>query len=303
MAIIRKTILCTFALLLSPLFVQAAAVAPSVIELSSQRGEVIDSSFRILNTGASEQVYYLDTLSFDADGEDGSPLFTPENNSVTPFLTWFDFPLLEITVPAQAKVDVPFSVVVPDDVPSGSYHGAITVSTAPSDVVATNGATIEARIAILVFLVIEGETVEKLELLDFTLDQTQATLPFGIFKYRIQNQGNVHLAPEGEIVLKNLFGQVIATIEANENKARILPGSTRTYTVDFGADLNLLNTVGFQLRHLVIGPVTAELNVTYSENESLTSQAQLMVIPIELLIVLATALLFAGVLYRKLPRH
>ncbi len=297
------TFICTLALLLSPLFAHAAAVSPSVIELSSSLGGVIDSSFTIFNTGASEQVYFLDLLAFEPNSEDGTPMFTPEASDQNELLSWIDFPVREVPVPAQSKVEVPFNVAVPDDVVSGSYYGAITVSTAPSDIVASNGAMIEAKTAILVFLTIEGETIEKLELLDFSVNQASSTLPFGTFQYRLQNQGNVHLTPAGEIALIGLFGQTIDVVDANEAQGRVLPSSTRTYEVMFDGDTSWLAAAGYQLRHLAIGPVTAQLTLTYGETEILETQTVMWLIPWQLLSLLVAGVLVLVLFYKGIAKR
>lgn len=298
-----STFICALALLLSPLFAHAAAVSPSVIELASSLGSVIDSSFTIFNTGASEQVYFLDLLAFEPNSEDGTPVFTSEASDPNELLSWINFPVREVSVPAQSKVDVPFNVAVPDDVASGSYYGAITVSTAPSDIVASNGAMIEAKIAILVFLIIEGETVEKLELLDFSVSQSDSSLPLGTSQYRLQNQGNVHLIPAGEIVFTGFFGQTIGVVNANESEGRILPSSTRTYEVAFNGDMSWLASAGYQLRHLSIGPVTADLTLTYGEAETLKAQTVLWVIPWQLMSLLVAGVLVIVLFYKKIAKR
>lgn len=295
---------CTFTLLLNPVAGLAATVAPNVLELSSEVGEMLESSVTIFNTGVSEQTYFLDLLSFEPSGEDGTPLFTPEKDKESVFLSWFQFPVREVPVPALSKVDVPFSIVVPDDVTAGSYYGAITVATTPTDVVASNGAIVEAKTAVLVFLTVEGETVEKLELLDFTVDQSGSTLPFGTFHYRLQNQGNVHLTPTGTVKLVGLFGQELATIDANETEGRVLPASTRTYEVTFGrGDMHWLDRAGYQLRHLLIGPVRAELTISYGESGSIKATQTMQIVPVELMLALVGALGLMFLVYKKLPKR
>ncbi|MCR4314058.1 MAG: hypothetical protein NUV84_02325 [Candidatus Uhrbacteria bacterium] len=296
--------LCALTLLLSPALIRAAAISPSIVELTSSPGETVESSFTILNTGVSEQTYFIDLLAFEPSEEDGTPVFTSGEISENSFLSWMKFPIREVSVPELSKVDVPFSIVVPDDIPAGSYYGAMTVSTAPTEIVAANGAIIEAKTAILVFLTVRGETTEKLELLDFMIEQTDSTLPFGILRYRVQNQGNVHLIPEGEVKLTGLFGQEIASLNANESKGRVLPSSTRTYEIPFGSkDVRWLDRAGYQLKHLLFGPVTAQLTLTYGQTGSLTSQTTIWVIPVELLAILGSGMLVVLLLFHKLKKQ
>ncbi len=296
--------LCALALLLSPMLGQASAISPAVVELAGSRGETIESIFTVLNAGASDQLYFLDLLSFESSGEDGTPAFVPKKTNGDAFLSWVVFPVHEVLVPARSKVEVPFQVVVPDDIASGSYYGAITVSTAPSDVVETNGATIEAKTAILVFLTVAGETVESLELLDFTLEQTDASHPFGLFSFRLQNQGNVHLTPVGEIRLMGMFGQTIVALDANPTEGRVLPGSTRTFTVAYEpADMSWLQTAGYQLRHLAFGPINAELKLVYGGDGRIEATWSFWMIPWELInFVLVIVAVLLALFIRKSTR-
>ncbi|MBI4591913.1 hypothetical protein HY733_00480 [Candidatus Uhrbacteria bacterium] len=277
-------ITCALALMLNPSTGFAATVSPSVLELSSTPGTVLTSSFTVFNTGASDQVYFLDLLAFESGDEDGTPVFAPEKTEINAFLSWIEFPLSDVRVPAQSKVDVPFTVAVPDDISAGSYYGAITISTAPSEIVANNGAIVEAKTAVLVFLTIEGETQEHLELLDFSISQDDVSLPFGTFEYRVQNQGNVYLTPTGEITLMGLFGQRIARIEANASEGRVLPSTTRMFTAQLiDSDRIWIQAAGYQLRHLLIGPVTAELSLNFGNNQLITSNLTYWVMPWQLL--------------------
>lgn len=298
------TLLCSFILLLIPFAGHMAAVSPSVIELSGLRGETVESSFMILNTGASERLYFLDVMAFEPSGEDGTPVFTSKTTTPEGILSWMNFSIRDVLVPANSKVDVPFTVVVPNDVPSGSYNMAITVSTAPSDVVATNGATIEAKTAVLVLLTIGGDTTERLGLLEFAFDQTNSTLPFGTFRYRLQNQGNVHLTPIGQIKLIGIFGQAIASVNANETDGRVLPSSTRTYEVVLGSNnTNWFERAGYQLEHLLIGPVTATLELSYGETGSISAQTSIWVVPVELIVLLTAGLLLILLIYKELAKR
>lgn len=276
--------ICVLALALSPSIGQMASLSPSIVEIASSRAEVAESAFTIFNTGAGEQVYFLDLLAFGPSGEDGTPLFTPEETSQSEFLSWIVFPAREVLVPAVSKVEVPFRVVVPDDVAAGSYYGAITVSTSPTDVVVSNGATIEAKTAILVFLTIEGETVEKLEILDFFLERDDASHTFGLFSYRLQNQGNVHLTPSGDVRIRGMFGQTVRVLNANQAEGRVLPDSTRTFTVSYqSVGGNWIARAGDQLRHLAFGPMTAELSLTYGTDGLIQTSWPLWAIHYELM--------------------
>lgn len=289
------TILCSLAFLLIPGWTLAATVAPSAIELSGARGETMSSMFTIINPQANEQEYFLGTMGFTAKDDSGAPQFFPADGQDDPLPRWMTFSSSSVVVPAQSTGDVSFQVAIPDDIASGGYYAAITISPAPADVVATNGAILEAKTAILVFLTVKGETEESLALLDFTASGERFDLPFAIFRFRLQNQGNVHVKPEGTLTLTGVFGQIMASLDANEAGGRVLPGSTRIFEVrPTNVPQNWYEIVSYQMSHLAVGPVTAQMNLSYGDTgETISSELTLWVFPWQLFV---TTALLAGVI-------
>lgn len=278
------TAICSFILLLMPVVTYAATISPDTLEIVGVRGEQIQTSFEVWNTGMSEQTYFLDTLTFTASEEEGVPLFV-QGKTEDSLASWIKFPLETIVVPAQSKVVVPITVAIPDDVSSGGYYAAATVGTAPTEVVASNGAAIESKTAVLLLLTVEGETVRELELVDVQLEQIPGVhIPAGSVLVRVQNQGNVHVTPEGVIHATNLFGRTIEKMSLNEEQGRILPSTTRTLTARIGNnDLNVLETAGYQMKNLLIGPVTYELTLTDGYDQTRSAEITQFYMPVELL--------------------
>jgi hypothetical protein len=299
-----RTILPSLILFALPHLAYAAAVSPAVIDLEGGRGEEVEAAFTVINTQATDQTYYLDTLSFQAKDETGEPRFLTEETS-NDLSTWVSFPLDQISVPARSKVDVPFSVQIPVDVSSGSYQSAITVSSAPAEVVATNGAIIEAKTAILVFLLIKGETTKKVALLDFvSKDKSIRSDVHTSFTFRLQNQGNVYAVPEGQIVLKDLFGRKLGAIDINETKQRILPATTRSFQASDQKAVGFLDVLKDQMNHFSIGPVIATLSINFGEGfEPIQTTTSFWYVPHQLIL---SVFLFVGLLtvgYQILSKH
>lgn len=300
----RSIILGLMILLLIPSGTSAFGLVPASIELTASRGETIEASITILNTQDADTEYFLGLMGFQPKDDSGSPEFFTPIDGVSGLTDWIVFESGSVIVPALSSAEVPFKVVVPDDIAAQSYFAAITVSPAPSDVVATNGAIIEAKTASLLFLTVEGETVERLELLDFTSTNGFSDLPFRTYTYRIQNQGNVHLSPTGFIRLTGLFGQTISNVDANPEEGRVLPDSTRTFEVTQENALSTwYDTVAFQLSHLAIGPVTATLDLTYGESGTIQSSLSFWLFPWQLMVTLLGLLIVLCILYRFLQRR
>lgn len=274
-------------------FAQAASLSPTLLEIDGSRGEVIDQTIQIINTQETEQMYFTGVLKFESSSDSSTPSFIPYDEDHSGLPEWIHFPVSEIRVPARTRVDLPVQIVIPSDVNSGGYYAAITVSNAPSDVVATNGAIIEAKTAVLVLLTVSGDTRYKAGLLDFTSEQFGEvnTSIAGTYEYRIQNQGNVHIQPKGTIRFTDVFGRNLLEVDANEAIGRVLPGTTRTYSVEVP-----------ESKIMAFGPVNVELDIDYggterlSENRTMWLWKPLVVVSVLLIICLVI------VVYKRIRR-
>lgn len=94
--------------------------------------------------------------------------------------------------------------------------------------------------------------------------------------------------PIGEVRIKDLFGRTVLVANANEDGGRVLPASTRTYQGLFDdVEPGFVNAVKAQMNHFAIGPVTAELRISYGQSgEVIASSLGFWVIPVQLLLVL-----------------
>lgn len=295
-----RILFSSVALLLIPFSMNAATVSPATLDLQASKGETISSTFTVINTSAAEQKYFLDTLGFKPHDESGTPQFLEKDKS-SAFTKWIQFSSEQITVPARSKVDVPFEIIVPSDVAAGNQEVAITISSAPSDIVATNGAIIEAKTALLVFLTIKGETIKQAALLDFidSVGSNARSELSGNFSYRIQNQGNVYAIPVGTIQFKDLFGRVLLKMDANEMKGRILPGSTRKFEVRVDVKQNgLLDQIKNQMQTFAIGPITSELSIELGDGfEPIYAQTTFWYVPYQMIGAILFDLLCLFLLY------
>ena len=288
-------------LLSTPLVVFGASISPSLIELEGEQEELLESSISIINTESTDQTYYLDTLMFTANDETGSPQFISKDQEHSGLATWIEFSADVVTVPAGSKGEVPFEVFVPDTAEAGGYYAAITVSNAPEDVVATNGAIIEAKTAVLILLSVAGDQTVAAELLDFTQTESASrSLIEGAYQYRVQNQGDVHILPVGSILLKDVFGRTLASIDANTSKGRVLPGTTRTYEAEIESSAQgWIETTSEQMQSMAIGPISAVLSLEYTEGQTLNAQIDAFwIIPWQLISTLIGILILLMLVYR-----
>ena len=299
--VVAFTLVCIIAFFSGVGVVSAAAVSPSVVELEGIKGAAVSSVVTIVNMDVVAQTYYLDTIEFSAKEDGGSPLFISKDDNSDGFLRWIQFGSDSVTVPANSSGEVPFTVHVPSDALSGGHYAAITISSAPEDIIATNGAIVDAKTAVLLLLSVAGETVQDAALLDFAdfTDRIRSKLS-GEFEYRIQNQGNVHLQPQGTLVFRDLFGRNLKSVDANEGEGRVLPGSTRSYEIEVDSLVDgWIQTISEQMKVFAIGPVTAELELSYGSGEvKLVDKTTFFLLPWQLLVSLSALFALLFIVYR-----
>jgi len=283
----------------------AFAVAPSTLEIFGNRGETIQQKFSLVNTKDNDQTFYLDVLKFTASDESGSPKFISYEEDHSGLPDWLSFNNKAITVPGRSWAEINFAIAIPKDIASGGYYAAVTVSESPSEVVASNGATIQAKTAVLLFLTVKGETVEQAGLLDFSLSPKNWTDQMtGKFYYRLQNQGNVHLVPAGTITFKDIFGRTITTVDANPATSRALPNTTRLFEGTFGnKQTGFFSTLKNEISTLAVGPISANLEATYgSDNQKIEATTTFWLVPWQLLLTIVGLVLILLIVSRVLAR-
>ena len=288
---------CSAVLLLMPVSVHAIAISPSVTEVSGQRGEVLSETIQIINTNTTDQTYYLDTLKFKASEDGGSPQFISSSEDHEGLPEWIKLETSTVIVPALSSAEINYEIRIPSGADSGGHYAAITVSLTPADLIASNGAIVEAKTASLILLEVAGENIMKAELLDFLDEQNGGfqSLLGGRFTYRVQNQGNVHLNLVGTITFKDLFGREVKQVDANELGSRVLPLSTRSYEVEVSTStLSWFETVGEQMSTFALGPISVELELAYDDTEeTLSGSLTQFLFPWQLLVtVLALVFIF-----------
>jgi hypothetical protein len=294
-----KRLILTIALsLLMPGIVSAASVSPSVLEISAGRGDTIEESISVINTSNVDKTYHLDVIEFTAREQGGEPQFLTSGESDSKHLGWFSFKTDAVIVPAESVGEVVFNVSVPPSVASGGYYAAVTISESPEDLLASNGTMIDSKIAVLVLMTVEGETIELAQLLDFTSEMSGGLLSTIDLdaEFRIQNQGNVHIFPAGTILVTDLFGRTVAEVDANESLGRVLPDSTRAYQtpVSSGDHAGWYELINYQAQHFAVGPMTATLNLVYgSDSAPIHAEFSFWLIPWQLgfTVILVTTLL------------
>lgn len=295
----KATVLVGAALLLSQCFFatqvlaqgsQSLSVAPTLFEMTAVPGQSWQSSIRVINTNPFPLTVYLQVVNFAPQGEGGTGKFIPVFEDFTEGKTlaeWITFPELEVTIPPQKTQGVPFTLEVPHDVSPGGHFAAILVGTRPGDDEGTNKFQVRTAqfVTSLFFLRVAGDVVEKGSIREFRVSERLLTKPEVSFELRFENNGNVHLQPQGEIMIYNMWGKERGVVPINHRThfGNVLPDSIRKFNFSWEGEWSLSE----------IGRYSALVTLGYGDDgkKFVSSKTYFWVVPIKEILMIVGALI------------
>lgn len=295
-------------LLLHYTLVSALTISPAKEELTGDPGEVVSKSFLLINEQGEDQTFYTSVENFDSQGETGTPNFTLSKEGLPSWITVTE----KVTLKKGERVSVPYTVTVPQDADAGGHFAAIFLSTVPPSL-GEGQVSVGAKVGMLVLLKVTGNVKEEGGLLSFIIKNTDkkvlTSTPID-FRYRFSNTGNDRVKPEGEIVIKNLFGIEIARVDANKSTGNVLPNSVRQYEVTYGdqkapdVSAPFFDHVKFQKANFAFGLYTADLTLKFGNSGIAEKSLNYIMFPWQLLsIVLSTILVVVILLLTLIKRY
>ena len=281
---------------------QALEIAPPVVNLTADPGDVKKVNINLRDVSSNPLVVTGNVNDFSANGEDGIPKVTLDENETSPYSikTWID-PLSELTLAPREVKALPVTIRVPANAAPGGYYGVIRfTATAPG--VTGNGVSLSASLGALIFIRVNGDAKEAMNFEEFytTAQDGKRTSLFEsqpvTFSARIKNSGSVHEQPTGQITVKDMFGNDVASVNMNLERRNILPGSIRK----FEAKMDKGN-VGDRF---LFGYYTSKIVLTYgSTNQTTTATVGFWVIPWRLILSVLVGIIVLIIVVRALIKR
>lgn len=269
----------------------ATTIFSPVLELEADPGQIQPGVVKVYNETDQPIFLVASVEEFSAGDETGQPIYIPADERKD-FLDWFKVGQTELTlVPGQVAI-VPFTVTIPATAVPGGYYAVIFWQTASGSLGGDTAVGVSSRVGTLVLLKVKGDVIELGEIAEFNTSAGQRVF-FGLplsFVVRFSNLGNVHLAPQGTIELKNWLGQT-KKLKVNPGQRNVLPQSIRRFEVSWGQSLtgnlvqNFWTGLKQELSHFSLGKYKASLNLSYGFDtpQTLTQELEFWVIPVRLI--------------------
>lgn len=284
----------------APLYVHAQtndtlslSVTPTLFQMSAVPAQSWKSSIKVINNNPYELTVYASVVNFAPQGETGEGKFVPVLEGSTDNSTlaqWISVTAEPIKIAPEQSVSVPVAVQVPPDATPGGHFAAILVGTRPLQTDATFQVKTSQLVTSLFFVRIAGDVTEDGSIREFRVQKKFVSTPSATFEVRFENKGNVHLQPQGEIVITNMWGKERGVIPINRKThfGNVLPESIRKYEFTWTGESSFSD----------IGIYKAELTLGYGVDgkKFVTSATYFYVVPIKALSIVL-GLLLAFVLF------
>lgn len=215
-------------------------VSPVFFDLSATPGQTISEKIRIRNNTSSPLPLKISIKRLAGD-EAGDLTLNDENEDQS--LNWISFSNKSFNAPALEWTDVPFTIKIPNNASYGYYFAVTFEHDLTSSVGQGAALTGASAVPILLNVRKDGAKAEA-RLIEFKSNNfINEYLPID-FSVKVENIGNVHIRPHGNIFITDDSGKDIAILDVNQNLANIIPDTKRGFEASW-AD-------GFLVRENVI---------------------------------------------------
>ena len=263
------------------------------LDFSIRPGESQSASFYLSNLNKELPAkVQLNVTDFKASGETGIPsLITREDAPQTPWSLkpFLDAPKIVELEPGESKY-VPVTIKIPQGQGAGSYYSAVKYDPVLGD--GSEAVVISGAPTQLLFVTVPGKATELMNLEKFGTYELPDKQQVGKYKslfvssqpqrfaYTLKNAGNVAESPVGSIVIKNIFGKTVKTIEdANPGKNLALIDQTRRFDVCITSETKEVKdgekkekVTSCKAPGLFPGVYKAQLSIFYGINGSSTQE-------------------------------
>ncbi len=205
---------------------EALTIRPLKEEINVNPGSVTVISIDVGNSEPNPVLVSLKTRSFHAGIQEGVADFDAKDDSK--YLKWVQLPQNELSLLPNQSKKISYTLVVPPDVEPGGYYFAVFARTRPVD--QTNSTVFSNELGVLYFLTVNGDIKNDVVLSNFQFVPTKLFFFPARFSYILHNQGNIHLKPQGDIHITNIFSKKKVDQVLNVDEKIILPETSRVFS-------------------------------------------------------------------------
>lgn len=203
------------------------AVSPQSIDVTANPGETLENTFRLTNASPDQVDIVTTPKNFVPLGEEGAVDLTVDDTGFS-LAEWVTVSPDTAQISPGATQDFNVTIAVPENAEPGSHFGSVVFQTIPPEQEGS-AALVSQEIAPVILVKVAGDVTESAEIVEFRAEESFYSTQdeYNLFS-RIENDGTVHFKPAGNIIIKNMWGNEVATIDLE--RRNVLPDSIRQIT-------------------------------------------------------------------------
>jgi hypothetical protein len=220
----------------------ALTITPPLVKISVNPGETWSSAVKIANNNLRDITVNAQILDFKS-GPDGGVVFLNKGEAGKEWQNfllsdWVSVATGSIPVAAQQSVEVPYTITVPTGAEPGGHYAAVVVGTKANENIEGSGMKISSLLASLILLEVQGNVKEDGSIREFRVAKSINQEPNIEFNVSFQNKGNIHLQPQGEIVIYDMWNREAGKVFLNHQTefGNVLPQSTRDWKLSWAGE-------------------------------------------------------------------
>ena len=295
-------------------------VNPIFFDLTANPGDTLSTKVRIRNNTTSPLPIKLSVKKMSGD-LNGNLTLTDDNSDGS--LSWITFTSNKITLNPLEWTDVPFTITIPKSAAYG-YYFAVTFTQDNTSPLKRTGAAITGAAAVPILLNVKKEGAKReVKITEFSVDQNVTEyLPVN-FTIKVENQGNVHAQPHGDIFITDGKNQ-LADLNVNPYLSSVIPNAQKVFNASWddgflirtpvmqygqqvldknGKPVESLTINWNKLTEFRIGKYTANLLLVYDNGQTdvpLEASISFWVVPYKAIAVILVSLVVLILLVRFL---
>lgn len=219
---------------------------PPRLELEALPGITLQETIKVRNESVSEMAFDIKAADFIVNNNQGTPIAVNETVSGLPaqagrwsLASWIIASPKKILLPPQQTTTINLLISLPKNALPGGHYAMITYSPNTEGLMGIqgSGSAITQKVGTLVYLNVIGDVVEAANLKQFQADQPFKDYGPTVITAEIENLGDIHLTPKGQLTITNLLGKTVFSGQLEEKN--IFPFASRLYDWQFPGKYHL----------------------------------------------------------------
>lgn len=267
-------------------------IVPPTVQKAFNHGATSEGVMKVINDSSETLTFAVSVQDYIVTDKSGTPNLLPPDtlNNKYSAASWIGVTPYSFTIEPHKTQVLNYYLQIPANAkPGGHYAAVIYTPITPGGNLENSGAAVKTQAGTLFYITVNGPITEQAKIISFLANLFQEYGPVKITT-EIQNLGDLHIAPNGQITVKDILGRnIVSSPLATRN---IYPGNT---------SLMYENKVG---QTLMVGRFTANLTASYGKNNNLPLLATVSfwVFPWKIAIIIVliiVATILGGMYWRK----